>query len=405
MASPIADGAAIWVSVMRVSTLDVNGFPAAGSNTFTTNALVKATLTPVIETGDDIAVKNAYGDLVAWGKHGDMVKYGTISVELAVPDAQLEQLLCGGTSYTASGTALGVPTGLTLTAGTTGGTLAAGPYSYRATQYNSYGETAAGTEVTATTTGSTGIVTLSGITMAAGALGVRIYGRAQGTEQLMGSYVNIGSQATSAASGTGSVTSLTVTALTQPIPAGYTFQIAGDTNTPKITFTTTAAVGVGATTLPVSAPSVTTTIAAGAINPVFVDTGAVTPSGAVPTVDMSAGPGAAIGYQAPALGPVAAPNGVSLELWQKRMINGQQATDWPWYRIVLPKCINFHIMPRDHTNANMATIMEGQAWGNANWGNGPFGDWPLDSTKWYQRKVDGSQVVPTAGVTAVPANF
>jgi hypothetical protein len=405
MATPIANGAAIWVSVMRLTALDVNGYPAAGANSFVSAVPLKATLTPVMETGDDIAVKNAAGDLVAWGKHGDMVKYGTVALELALPDPQLEQLLCGGTVYNATGTALGAPTGLTLTTGTTGGTLAAGPYAYRVTQYNSYGETTPGTEVSATTTGSTGIVTLSGVTMAAGALGVRIYGRLQGTEQLLGYYVNIGSQAPSAASGTGSVTSLSVTALTSPIPAGYTFQIAGDTNSPKVTFTTSQAVGVGATTLPVNAVTVGTTIAAGVINPVFVDTGAVTPSGAVPTVDLSAGPGNAVGYQAPALGNVADPNGISLEMWQKRMINGQQATDYPWYRIVLPKCINFHIQPRDFTNANQQTVMEGQAWHNPNWGTGPFGDYPLDSTKWYQRKVDGSQVLPVASVTPVAALY
>ncbi|MGA3362226.1 MAG: hypothetical protein ABSD82_09360 [Solirubrobacteraceae bacterium] len=78
------------------------------------------------------------------------------------------------------------------------------------------------------------------------------------------SIANLGTQATSAASGTGVITSLSVTPLTVSIPAGLTFTIAGDTNSPNIVFTTTAAAGVGSTSLSVSASqSATTTIAPG----------------------------------------------------------------------------------------------------------------------------------------------
>lgn len=405
--SPFNPGAAIFAAVTRLSTLDVNGYPAAGSATFTTNTLVKATLTPAMETGDDIVVKNAAGDIAAWGKHGDMVKYGTVSLELATPDAQLEYLLNGGSVFTASASALGAPTGLTVTGQITLGSLAAGTYTYRATQYNAYGESVAEAEVAGTVaSGTAGTIVISGVTMTAGALGVRIYGRSQGTEQLMGSYLNIGSQATSAASGTGTVNTLAVTALTQPIPAGYTFTISGDTNSPKIVFTTTAEAGIGATSLSVTASqSVTTTIAAAAIVPVFVDNGTITPSGSIPQTDLSAGPGIGVGYQAPALGAVANPNGVSLEFFQRRFVNGAQATDYPYWRYVIPMAKNFHIQPRDITNANMATVMEGQAFQNVNWGSGPFGDWQWDSTKWYQRTVCGPQVVPTAGYASTPALY
>ena len=404
MAATVAPAASIFAVATRVTVLDPNGFPAAGDNVFVTNQLVKATLTPVVETGDDIAIKNANGDLVAWAKHGDMPKYGTLSFELATPNPGLEQALAGGVQLNDTTVALGLPTGLTATPQATLGTLAAGVYGYRATQYNAYGESLAEAEVTATTTGSTGTVVLSGVTMAAGALGMRFYGRTPGQELLLGSMVNIGSQATSATSGTGTVTTLSVTSLTKPIPAGYTFQIAGDTNSPKIVFTTQAAAGPGATVLQVSASqSVTNTIAAAAIVPVFVDTGALTPSGALPLADMTAGPGLQVGYQMPALGSVTNPNGVSIELFEKRFINGQQATDYPYWRWAMPKVINMHTMPRDFTNANTQTVMEGQAWENVNWGSGPFGDWQFDSTKMLQRAVAGAQILPTVSAAPVSA--
>lgn len=405
--APINPGGAMWAIATRLATLDTNGFPAAGSPTFTTTSLVKATLTPVTEAGDDIVVKNAAGDIGVMGRHGDMVKYGTAAIEFATPDAQLEGLLAGGNIYTASGAALGLPTGLTVTAQITLGTLAAGTYTYRASQFNQYGETLAEAEVSGTVaSGVTGAIVISGVVMAAGATGVRIYGRSQGVEQLLGQYASIGTQATSAASGTGTVTSLTVTALTAPIPAGYTFQISGDTNTTKIVFTATLGAGVGSTSVAVTASqSVTLTIAAAAIIPVFVDTGAVTPAGAVPSSDLTAGPGVGVGYQAPLLGIVGNANGVSLEFWQKRMFLGQQATDYPYWRYIIPMAKNFHIMPRDVTNANLATVYEGQAFQNPNWGSGPVGDFQFDSTRWYQRVMCGAQMVPAAGFASVPAAY
>jgi hypothetical protein len=403
--APVTPGGTIWVVATRIAPLDVNGFAAAGVSCFVTNTTMKVTLTEVTESGDDIAIKNAAGDLSVWARHGDIPKYGTVNFEMAQADDQLEALLAGGISVTASGAALGLPTGLTATPQITLGTLAAGTYTYRATQYNAYGETAAEAEVAATVaSGSTGTVVLSGVTMAAGALGVRLYGRNQGTEQLIGSYINIGSQATSAASGTGAVANLSVTALTQPLPYGYTFQISGDTNTVKIIFTVSQTTGVGATSLPVTvSQSVTTTIAAAAIVPVFVDTGAAIPAGAVPTVDLTAGPGVGSGYQAPALGIVGNPYGVSMEFWSKHIINGYQDSVYPYIWTVLPRVANLHSMPYDLTNANKVNQFEGQGFQNPNWSSGPFGTYPNDTTKWRQRTFCGAQVLPVSSLTGVAA--
>lgn len=398
---------AVWAVATRVSVLDANGFVNAGVNTFTTTNLLKATITPVVVTGDDIEIKNAAGDLGAWAKHGDMIKYGTVNIELTVPDPQLEQACCGGVLFSDVSVALGAPTGLTLTANTTLGTLISGTYGYRATQYNAYGESVAQTEVTTAVTGPTGSVVVSGVTATAGAIGIAYYGRTPGGEQLLGRAPLIGSQTTNAASGTGTVTSIVTQPLTKPIPAGFQFQILPDTNTPKIVFTTTAPSGVGAIALTVSASaSVSITIATGgAITPCFFDTGATVPSGAVPTTDLSAGPGTGTGYQASTLGIVGNPNGVSMEFWEKRISQGQQATDWPYWRYVLPRVQNMHTLPHDITNANLQTIMEGQAFQNPNWGSGPDGSWNIDTTKWRQRQICGVQVIPAATPVAVPAQY
>jgi hypothetical protein len=395
----LPDGSAsIWVVAARIQDLDAFGFVDPSAPTYTTYQTMKCTLTPVVSTGDDIEVKNASGDLTVFAKHGDMIKYYTVSLELATPDPALEQIITGGTTLSSAAAALGTPTGLTVVPQTTLGSLAAGIYGYRATQYNAFGETLAQADVSATTTGTTGTNVISGVVLAAGALGARIYGRTVGGELLLGSYVNIGTQATSAVSGTGAVTALTVTALTKAIPSGFTFQIAGDTNTPKIVFTTIAFAPVGATTLAVSASqTVTITIAAGNIVPVFVDTGVLSTVSqpAVPAVDQSAGPGIA-GYQAPALGavPAQASGGVSLELYEKAILGGSQATVQPYWRWLVPAFRNAHIMPRDLTNANTQTIMEGQAFENPNFGSGGFGDWPFDSSKVVQRMRCGSAITP-----------
>jgi hypothetical protein len=402
----VAPGAAVWAVRTRLSLLDANGYVDAGANTFTTDQLVKATATPVYESGDAIAVKTAAGELGVYAKHGDILKWGTLSLELALPDPQLEQILAGGVVFSSSAAALGAPTGLTATPQTTLGTLAAAAYSYQVTQYNSWGETVPSTNANATTTGTTGTVVLTGMSLAVGGLGWRFYGRIGGTPLLMGTLVGIGTQATSSASGTGSPTTLSVTNLTAAIPIGYTFQIAGDSNTVKIVFTTTQAAGIGANILNVTvSQSITTTIAAGNLVPCFVDNGATIAAGAVspPGTDLSAGPGTGAGYQMPAPGSTAAPNGVSIEIWQKRIINGFPDGTYPYWRTVYPRAANLHIMPRDHTNANLQTVIEGDLFRNPNWGSGPFGDWPLDSSQMAQRKMEGAATLPTAGYAAVPA--
>ena len=403
----LPDGAGqLYAVATRVAVLDANGVPAAGSNTLTTTTPMKITLTPVMETGDDLVTKDAKGDIAVMYKLGDMIKYYTCAIELATPDNYLEQAFAGGVLLSDNAAALGLPAGLTATGQTNLGTIAAGTYGYRATQINQYGESLAEAEVQVTTTGSTSSVCLSAVVPAAGATAVRYYGRAPGGEQFIKQMPVVSSlPTTTSSSGTGAGPfNLAVSGgIPAPIPAGYQFQITGDTNSPKITFTVSSEVGTGAISIPVTASqSITTTIAGGLIIPCFLDTGSITPSGALPSADTTAGPGQT-GYQAPALGVVGNANGVSLEIWTKAVLNGRAAPGYPYNRWAIPLVTNLHQEARDFTNAVLQNPFTGEAFQNPNWGTGPFGDWDYDSTKVFQRARRGATDLPATGLLPVSA--
>lgn len=80
------------------------------------------------------------------------------------------------------------PVTVTPTPSTTGGTLTAGLKAYRVSALNAKGETLASVEVTATTTGVTGSVSVAWSAVA-GATSFNIYGRALGVELLIGNAV------------------------------------------------------------------------------------------------------------------------------------------------------------------------------------------------------------------------
>lgn len=398
MTSTLQAGASIWAIATRITPLDADGNLIVGDNVFVTTTLVKSTMTEVVEAGDMVAIKNADGNLEVWAKHGDIPKWFTADIELALPDPYLEQVLAGGTVFNDISAALGAPTAPTVTNIDYTTTLPGGSYVYGSTFYNQYGESELSPTTTATLTADEAGWVVPETTLGLGAV---IYGRKAGTVQRLGTVPAIGSQATSAASGTGSVSTLSVTALTEPIPIGTTFEITGDTNTPHIIFTVAESGGVGQNVLAVNPVTITTTIATAAIVPGFLDNGSVTPSGLPPTTDHTAGPGNNVGYQLAAMGTVANPNGVAIEFFCRRYIKGIQAQDYPFWRHVWPCVKNLHIMPRDFTNANLQTIFEGDAFPNPNFGTGPDGTWQFDSSEAYQRAVCGAEIVPTPSYAPV----
>lgn len=106
----------------------------------------------------------------------------------------------------------------------------------------------------------------------------------------------------------------------------------------------------------------------------WTDTGTAFPGQAVPATNTSA---QTIGAMAPPLGvhPSTYNYGVSVEVWTKAIIGGNQATYLPWFHWVLPKCW-WQIDERAAENADMKHPLHGLAMENPNYGQGPAGDFP-----------------------------
>lgn len=86
---------------------------------------------------------------------------------------------------------LATPTNAAFSTATTGGTLAAGTYSYRVSALDGNGgETLASTATTQVTTGTTSTVTVNWGAVA-GATGYKVYGRTGGNEQLLATLGNV----------------------------------------------------------------------------------------------------------------------------------------------------------------------------------------------------------------------
>jgi hypothetical protein len=393
-------GAAVFAVATRITQLNGEGAPEANALSYTTEQLIEATIAPVNETGDDIAHKNAAGNLAVFAKHGDMPKYYDVTLDLAIPDPNLESILCGGAVYEDKTVALTLPSIPTLTTKTGTGTLKAGTYGYRTSAVNQYGETEATAQVTAVL-GAEGEVLVAVEKLPATSLFGRVYGRTPGAELLLGTVVNIGEQEAKEVPAAEVEEVKLEKGTTTYIPAGTTFRITPDAG--NTLFTTTAAVLVGSTVIPVVKVKPTGIIAAkGKISPVFVDNGSVAPNGQFQTVNTTAGPGAGVGYQAPALGFTGSTL-ISLEFYEKAIVGGTQAVYLPYWRIVVPMARNFVVESRSVKNDSLASKFKGNAFQNTNWGSGPFGDWQFDSSKVIQRARCAAQIVPAVGFSSTPA--
>lgn len=113
-------------------------------------------------------------------------------------------------------------------------------------------------------------------------------------------------------------------------------------------------------------------------------TGGVTPAVAVATTT----PGTNltdIGYAAPTVGSPSSANGVSLELWSAAIDDGAYAADLPYIHWVLPRTF-LKLSDTFTLGADDPTLpsFEGTSKQNANWGDGPTGDWPYISSRVWQ---------------------
>lgn len=95
--------------------------------------------------------------------------------------------------------------------------------------------------------------------------------------------------------------------------------------------------------------------------------------------------GEAVGFAAPPTGVEATPNGVSLETWSRAIVAGKPAAVNPYFRWVFPYTQMRLTGDRTLENGMMANTFEGWGVGNAEWGDGPVGDWEFPSDRAYQQ--------------------
>lgn len=113
-------------------------------------------------------------------------------------------------------------------------------------------------------------------------------------------------------------------------------------------------------------------------------TGGVTPAVAV-TTNTGGSNLTDIGYRAPEVGSDPMPNGVSVEMWSRAVVDGAFASDLPYIHWVLARAF---LRPSDTLSLSgedaMTPTFEGFTNQNANWGDGPEGDWPYQSDRVWQ---------------------
>jgi hypothetical protein len=85
------------------------------------------------------------------------------------------------------------------------------------------------------------------------------------------------------------------------------------------------------------------------------------------------------------------------------VLKGQQVSYLPYWRWSIPGAKNFHASSRTFSNTIMASSYTGEAFENANWGSGPFGDWQFASGQVYQRARAGAATLPSIGLSPVVA--
>lgn len=89
------------------------------------------------------------------------------------------------------------------------------------------------------------------------------------------------------------------------------------------------------------------------------------------------------GAGAPPIGPITG-NGVSLELWRKRINDGDLDVDYPYAWWALPKLKNLRPGNAEASDGNPHPTFTAEALENPNWFDGPLNDWPATSDLAWQ---------------------
>ena len=101
------------------------------------------------------------------------------------------------------------------------------------------------------------------------------------------------------------------------------------------------------------------------------------------------------GFAAPAIGPVGS-SAVSIELWVKRIDDGDLDASSPYAWYVYPKVKNLKMGSYKHENGAILPVFTGTALENANWFDGPLNNWDVSSDRCFQWFPCPATDVPTA---------
>lgn len=94
--------------------------------------------------------------------------------------------------------------------------------------------------------------------------------------------------------------------------------------------------------------------------------------------------GGKTGWAPPALGAVPLTTSLSIEVWSRRIDDGELDADSPFGWWVYPRVRNLKVEGWEHGDSALLPMFSGQAYENPNWLDGPLNDWPVDSTKVFQ---------------------
>jgi len=111
-----------------------------------------------------------------------------------------------------------------------------------------------------------------------------------------------------------------------------------------------------------------------------------------------------LGYQAPAVGAVPNPNGISLEFWTNALGNGTISASLPYFHWIVPR-VQLKLSSEVTAEASNALtpVFEGTASENTGWGTGPALDFTRDASRVWQYLREATIPTLTPGFHAVTA--
>ena len=110
--------------------------------------------------------------------------------------------------------------------------------------------------------------------------------------------------------------------------------------------------------------------------------------------------GAAVGFAYPALGTID-PMNVSIELWTKRVNEGNLDDAFPYAWWVLPRAKDMRLGQKSFGNKSVQPTVSGKATENDNWFDGPANNWTVASDRVLQYMPCTAAKVPAASTSYV----